>query len=99
MSDNGSAPPADTKPKAEGGDNTLNIKITSSNHDEVFFKIKKTTKLTKLKSAYADRVGSDINAIRLMFDGERIQDGDTAESLGLEEGDAIDVVLEQVGGC
>lgn len=30
-------------------DNTLNIKIVSTDGNEVFFKIKKTTKLTKLK--------------------------------------------------
>ena len=30
-------------------DNTLNIKIVSTDGSEVFFKIKKTTKLNKLK--------------------------------------------------
>ncbi|WWC88198.1 uncharacterized protein L201_003103 [Kwoniella dendrophila CBS 6074] len=101
MSDNGSpaAPPAEAKPKPEGGDgNTLNIKIVSTNGDEVFFKIKKTTKLNKLKSAYADRVGTDVNAIRLLFDGTRILDDQTASDLDLEDGDSIEVLLEQVGG-
>ncbi|WRT66000.1 uncharacterized protein IL334_002951 [Kwoniella shivajii] len=100
MSDNGSpaAPPAEAKPKPEGDANTLNIKIVSTNGDEVFFKIKKTTKLNKLKSAYADRVGTDVNAIRLLFDGQRILDDQTANDLDLEDGDAIEVLLEQVGG-
>ncbi|RSH90398.1 hypothetical protein EHS25_001003 [Saitozyma podzolica] len=64
MSDNeGSAqPPQDVKPKAD--DNTLNIKIVSTDGNEVFFKIKKTTRLNKLKAAYADRVGADVNALR-----------------------------------
>jgi hypothetical protein len=31
---------------------------------QVFFKIKRTTKLNKLKNAYADRVGKQMNAIR-----------------------------------
>ncbi|KAK8865603.1 hypothetical protein IAR55_000747 [Kwoniella newhampshirensis] len=98
MSDAGSpAQPAEAKPKPEG-DNTLNIKIVSTNGDEVFFKIKKTTKLNKLKTAYADRVGTDVNAIRLLFDGQRILDDQTATDLELEDGDAIEVLLEQVGG-
>jgi hypothetical protein len=34
-------------------DNTLNIKIVSTDGSEVFFKIKKTTKLNKLKVSLA----------------------------------------------
>lgn len=34
-------------------DNTLNIKICSTDGSEVFFKIKKTTKLNKLKVSLA----------------------------------------------
>jgi hypothetical protein len=34
-------------------DNTLNIKIVSTDGSEVFFKIKKTTKLNKLKVSFA----------------------------------------------
>jgi small ubiquitin-related modifier len=80
MSDAGTPPPADVKPKADGKssracpsspflaspafvhsrssrvlipDNTLNIKIVSTDGNEVFFKIKKTTKLNKLKVSRA----------------------------------------------
>lgn len=42
------APLTNTSGEAAGGD-ALNIKIVSTNGDEVFFKIKKTTKLNKLK--------------------------------------------------
>lgn len=58
-------------------ENALNIKIRATDGSEVFFKIKKTTKLNKLKvhttimsdvlmsqNAYADRVGQDPGAIR-----------------------------------
>ncbi|ODN83996.1 hypothetical protein L202_00031 [Cryptococcus amylolentus CBS 6039] len=101
MSDRGSNPPEE-KPKPEepvADPNTLNIKIVSTNGEEVFFKIKKTTKLNKLKTAYADRVGTDVGSIRLIFDGERILDHQTAADLDLEDGDSLDVVLQQVGGC
>lgn len=36
--------------------NTLNIKITNTNNEEVFFKIKRTTKLNKLKVRYSPRM-------------------------------------------
>ncbi|WVN85504.1 uncharacterized protein L203_100650 [Cryptococcus depauperatus CBS 7841] len=101
MSEHGSNPP-DEKPKAATpppDSNTLNIRIVNSNHEEVFFKIKRKTKLNKLKIAYADRVGTDVNAIRLLFDGARILEDQTADDLELEDGDALEVQLEQVGGC
>ncbi|BEI82392.1 hypothetical protein CcaverHIS002_0302600 [Cutaneotrichosporon cavernicola] len=91
------SPNAEAKPKPD--DNTLNIKIRATDSSEVFFKIKKTTKLNKLKTAYADRVGHDPTAIRLLFDGARILDNQTAEDLDLEDGDVLEVLLEQVGGC
>lgn len=33
-----------------------------------------------------------------MFDGERIQEGQTPNELGLEDGDQIDAMVEQLGG-
>ncbi|TXT06829.1 uncharacterized protein COLE_06160 [Cutaneotrichosporon oleaginosum] len=87
------SPNAESKPKPD--DNTLNIKIRATDSSEVFFKIKKTTKLNKLKTAYADRVGQDPAAIRLLFDGTRILDNQTAEDLEMEDGDVLEVLLER----
>merc|ERR1719159_2407703 len=36
--------------------------------------------------------------VRFMVDGERIAPDDTAEKLGLEDEDLIDVAMEQTGG-
>ena len=41
----------------------LNIKVTDNNN-EVFFKIKRNTKLSKLQGAYAAKVGKDVSSIR-----------------------------------
>ncbi len=40
----------------------------SSVGEEVFFKIKKSTKLSKLQGAYANKVGKDVSSIRSVFD-------------------------------
>lgn len=40
-------------PCLQSVDNTLNIKIVSTDGSEVFFKIKKTTKLNKLKVSFS----------------------------------------------
>lgn len=43
------------------------VQVVTSQGDEVFFKIKRNTKLTKLRSAYANKVGKDLNSIRYVL--------------------------------
>ncbi|KAG6884353.1 hypothetical protein C0993_011899, partial [Termitomyces sp. T159_Od127] len=50
--------------KSEDANSTINIKVVSSTGEEVFFKIKRSTKLSKLQGAYANKVGKDVNSIR-----------------------------------
>ncbi|KAF7986687.1 hypothetical protein HWV62_20198 [Athelia sp. TMB] len=68
-------PPTQDEVKAEGDPNTINIKhggltrrsgaqVVSSTGEEVFFKIKRNTKLSKLQGAYAGKVGKDVSSIR-----------------------------------
>jgi hypothetical protein len=38
----------------------------SSIGEEVFFKIKRSTKLSKLQGAYANKVGKDVSSIRFV---------------------------------
>ena len=59
----------------------LNIKVTDNNN-EVFFKIKRTTKLEKLMSAFCERQGKTLNSVRFLFDGQRVQPTDTPDSVG-----------------
>ncbi|PPQ69402.1 hypothetical protein CVT25_004635 [Psilocybe cyanescens] len=86
------------EPKQEDNNTTINIKVVSSSGEEVFFKIKRSTKLSKLQGAYASKVGKDVGSIRFLYDGSRIQDDDTPATLDMEDNDTIDVMVEQVGG-
>lgn len=88
----------DEQVKAEDPNATINIKVVSSTGEEVFFKIKRSTKLSKLQGAYANKVGKDVGSIRFLYDGTRIADDDTPTSLDMEDNDTIDVMVEQVGG-
>jgi len=85
--------------KSEDAQATINIKVVSSQGEEVFFKIKRSTKLSKLQGAYASKVGKDVSSIRFLYDGSRINDDDTPASLDMEDNDTIDVMVEQVGGA
>lgn len=67
---------ADEQPKSEH----LNIKVTDNNN-EVFFKIKRTTQLSKLMNAFCDRQGKDIKTVRFLFDGARVNPVDSPDSV------------------
>ncbi|KAJ2686985.1 SUMO protein smt3 [Coemansia spiralis] len=85
----------DAKPDTEH----VNIKVIGPDNSEVMFKIKTSTKLSKLMTAYCSRTGQTMGSVRFLVDGQRIGPDDTPQGLGLEEGDAIDAMTEQVGGC
>eukprot|EP00439_Symbiodinium_sp_Y106_P064948 s1078_g10.t1 len=76
----------------------IQLKVKDQQGSEVQFKIKKTTPLRKLMDAYCSRLGLQASQVRFMVDGERIAADDTAEKLGLEDEDLIDVAMEQTGG-
>ncbi len=63
-----------------GGYEHLNIKVTDNNN-EVFFKIKRSTKLEKLMNAFCDRQGKSMTTVRFLFDGQRVQPADTPDSV------------------
>lgn len=81
MSDHEQSPPgtggnADEQPKSEH----LNIKVTDNNN-EVFFKIKRTTALSKLMNAFCDRQGKQLQTVRFLFDGARVNPTDSPDSV------------------
>ncbi|KAL7437964.1 hypothetical protein ACHAXH_005572, partial [Discostella pseudostelligera] len=54
--------------------------------------------MSKVFTAYAQRISVDMKSLRFFFDGERIKDTDTPDLLELEDGGQIDCVFQQVGG-
>ena len=95
MADGGAAP--DAAPAGEQPQH-IQLKVKDQQGSEVQFKIKKSTPLRKLMDAYCSRLGLQASQVRFMVDGERIAPDDTAEKLGLEDEDLIDVAMEQTGG-
>ncbi|KAI9888525.1 MAG: hypothetical protein M1814_006859 [Vezdaea aestivalis] len=76
----------------------LNIKVTDNNN-EVFFKIKRQTPLKKLMDAFCERQGKAPTSVRFLFDGTRVMQSDSPESLDMQDGDCLEVHQEQIGGC
>ena len=48
------------------------------------------------RKSFSTKLGS--NNVRFLFDGERLHENQTPKDLNMENGDEIDVVIEQVGG-
>lgn len=83
MADAGESPsnnaPGDAPPAAP---EHLNIKVTDNNN-EVFFKIKRNTKLEKLMLAFCERQGKTLTSVRFLFEGQRVQPTDTPDTVRL----------------
>ncbi|CEP17613.1 hypothetical protein [Parasitella parasitica] len=84
--------------KKENATEHINLKVAGSDSNEVFFKIKRSTQLKKLMDAYCERQGKQSNSVRFLYDGTRILPGDTPSELDMDDGDSIDVMVEQIGG-
>ncbi|KAL3799002.1 hypothetical protein HJC23_005141 [Cyclotella cryptica] len=87
----------DAKPEGEGSEQ-LTIRVKDQSGEETFFKVKKTTKMSKIFNAYAARKGVDPTSLRFLLDGDNVDPNQTPKMLELEDQDQIDCVLEQVGG-
>ena len=72
--------------KDETGD-TITIRVKDQGGDETFFKVKKTTKMSKVFNAYAQRKGVSMTSLRFLIDGDRIDAAETPKSLELEDQD------------
>ncbi|KAM3838056.1 small ubiquitin-related modifier 2-like [Diretmus argenteus] len=92
---------ADGKPK-EGvkteNNEHINLKVAGQDGLVVQFKIKRHTPLSKLMKAYCERQGLSMRQIRFRFDGQPINETDTASQLEMEDEDTIDVFQQQTGG-
>eukprot|EP00484_Ammonia_sp_Unknown_P022124 CAMPEP_0197039360 /NCGR_PEP_ID=MMETSP1384-20130603/16155_1 /TAXON_ID=29189 /ORGANISM="Ammonia sp." /LENGTH=105 /DNA_ID=CAMNT_0042469945 /DNA_START=232 /DNA_END=549 /DNA_ORIENTATION=+ len=97
--DNNNNNNANNEQAANANKEHLNLKVKAQDGTEVYFKVKKTTKLKKLMDAYCARVGKEAGSIRFLFDGDRIAPDSTPNDLGMEDEDEIDAMVEQHGGC
>lgn len=86
-------------PEEDPKDNEpVGVRVTD-NQTEVTFKVKRKTPLHRVMDSFCKRTGKDPNSLRFLFDGERVNKDDTPGSLGMEDGDKIEALNQQTGGC
>ena len=49
--------------------------------------------------AYCHREGLPVDGVRFLYDGERVNRDQTPEELDMQDGEEIDALVEQTGGC
>jgi len=77
----------------------ITITIQDQNSNEAKFNVKKSSKIAKLKQAFASKIGeTNVSELRLVFDGRRVDDNQTPASYDMKDGDVIEVFREMTGG-
>ncbi|KAI3887268.1 hypothetical protein MKX03_023478 [Papaver bracteatum] len=78
----------------------INIKVKNNvDHTEVDFRVRRSSQFSKLIITYCEMKNIDIKTYRFLHDGKRLDQKQTPDQLEMEEeGDQIDVFLEQDGG-
>lgn len=66
----------------------INVKVKNGDVDDHIFKIGRNMELSKLMTAYSDRVSLDF-----LFNGKRLQGEQTPDKLEMEDGDEIEAIL------
>ncbi|GAB7327900.1 hypothetical protein MBLNU13_g11682t1 [Cladosporium sp. NU13] len=76
----------------------VELVFNGSTGQSVTFKLKDTTKFGKAMDAYSARVQQPVNQLRFLFEGKRLGTEDTPAAHEMEDGDIVDVHMEQLGG-
>jgi predicted RNase H-related nuclease YkuK (DUF458 family) len=77
------------KPEVKEGGEHITIKIKSGSGGVVFFKVKPTTKFSKIFGKYYEREGISDGSARFVFDGVRIRGDQTPSMLDMENEDEV----------
>ena len=86
------------KPAAKNQQINIKVKVKAQDGTHMQYIFKRTSQLKKIFDSYCQQKGLANNQQRFIFNGERIKDDDNPDSLEMENGDEIDVMVEQTGG-
>ena len=76
----------------------ISFSIIDSTGHETHFKARPTSEIKKVIAAYHKQRGTNAGSTRFLFEGSRIDESKTIGDLGIEDGNVIDALLQQVGG-
>lgn len=89
----------DIKGKPEAGEEKPKLNLTFVFNDLTMrIQMKSTTAFKKAFDSAYERFKQSAKTVRFMFEGQRVRETDTPADYDMEDGDQIDVQVEQLGG-
>jgi len=76
----------------------MQLTIRDQNGDHVQFRVRKSTKFSKIFKAYGKKKGLKTDSMKFQYDGETLLGDKTPADHGIEDGEQIDVTVSQDGG-
>ena len=84
-------PELNVKGEGGAGDEQITVKVKGQDFQEVQFKIKRKTKMSKVIKAFCEKQHVDEVKLRFLFDGKRIVGDRTAMELDMEDDDMYEL--------
>ncbi|KAL7105973.1 hypothetical protein ACP275_07G081700 [Erythranthe tilingii] len=75
------------------------LSFKSQDETEAYYRCVCDKKIRYLLQSFCKDNGLDYQTVVFLFDGKRVNSNRTPFQLGMEDGDTIDVMLHQDGGC
>ena len=67
-------------------------------NDIIKYKINQKDKIGELKNTFCKSAKLELSSVRLLLNGQRLEDSDTVQSMSMTDGDIIEAFLEMSGG-
>jgi len=65
---------------------------------KIFSSLSHNVLIKQIFDAFLQRKSLQPGSVRFLFDGERVREDQSPQELDMEDGDSLDVMMEQVGG-
>ena len=72
----------------------LKVRVVGQDSKEMVFKLLPHTRMIRLKNIFADFVGLSVKQLKFFFKSTEVEDEDSADKLGMKDGDKISTVKE-----
>ena len=83
--------------KGRVGPGRIILRIVTQDGNELSHIMGNNASLQHLMQSFCNRQGIEMNSIRFLFDGQRINANESPQELDMDDGDVIDAMVEQQG--
>lgn len=78
---------------------TITLHVCNPAGKRTAFKVKMDTKFEKIFKAFSEKEGVAVGSMNFLYDGIRLKKDSSPKMYEMQDGDQIDVAVEQTGGA